>query len=104
MSTEQNKAVLRRWFEAQNTGDVNVMDKLADETMSADYVLHDPHLDNTTGDTVQLCRTQSGGREIFFIVRLHLRFTFLEKRALGYFSLRTPPSPINGRPFHTMHA
>ena len=42
MSTEQNKAVLRRWFEAQNEGNLVVLDKLADELCTADFVFHSP--------------------------------------------------------------
>ena len=44
MSTEQNKATLRRWMEGWNTRDVNVMEALADENSTTDYILHDPSL------------------------------------------------------------
>jgi predicted ester cyclase len=42
MSTETNKAVLRRWFEAMNTRDLAVLDDLADQVFAAEYVVHDP--------------------------------------------------------------
>jgi predicted ester cyclase len=42
MSTEGNKAVLRRWFEALNKGGISALEKLADELFTADFVLHDP--------------------------------------------------------------
>ena len=41
MSTEQNKAVLRRWFEAWNTRSVSVLEALADEIFTTDFVVHD---------------------------------------------------------------
>ena len=40
MSTEQNKAVLRRWMEGWNTRDVDVIATLVDETFAADLVIH----------------------------------------------------------------
>ena len=42
MSTEQNKAVLRRWIEAFKPANISKLDQLADELYTADYVLHDP--------------------------------------------------------------
>lgn len=42
MTSEQNKAVLRRWMDAFNTDDRALLDRLADELYTADYVLHDP--------------------------------------------------------------
>ena len=42
MSAEQNKAAIRRQLEAFETGDVSILEKLADELYAADYVLHDP--------------------------------------------------------------
>ena len=42
MSTEQNKAVLRRWIEAFKPGNVSTLDQLADELYTADFVGHDP--------------------------------------------------------------
>ena len=38
MSTEHNKAILRRWFEAWNTRNVSVLEALVDETFTADFV------------------------------------------------------------------
>jgi ketosteroid isomerase-like protein len=40
MSTEENKAILRRWFEAWNTRSVSVLEALVDETFTADFVAH----------------------------------------------------------------
>ena len=42
MTTEQNKAALRRWVEAFNAKDINLFDRLADEIYTTDYTLHDP--------------------------------------------------------------
>jgi ketosteroid isomerase-like protein len=42
MSTEQNKAVLRRWIEALNARNVSTLDELADEIYTPGYILHDP--------------------------------------------------------------
>lgn len=39
MSSEANKAVIRRWWEAINQGNA---DAIIDEVYAADYVLHDP--------------------------------------------------------------
>jgi ketosteroid isomerase-like protein len=41
MSTSENKAVLRRWFDAWNTRSVSALEALVDETFTADFVLHD---------------------------------------------------------------
>jgi len=40
MSTEENKAILRRWFEAWNSRSVSVLETLVDETFTADFVSH----------------------------------------------------------------
>jgi ketosteroid isomerase-like protein len=40
MSTEQNKAVLRRWLEAMNRGNVDLQVALADEVYTTDFVGH----------------------------------------------------------------
>jgi hypothetical protein len=42
MSTEQNKTVLRRWWEAFGPGNLGALEQLADECFAADCVLHDP--------------------------------------------------------------
>ena len=42
MSANENKAAIRRQLEAFKTGNVSVLEKLADELYAADYVLHDP--------------------------------------------------------------
>ncbi len=41
MSTEENKNLVRRWWEALNRG--NALD-IIEETYASDYVLHDPSL------------------------------------------------------------
>jgi predicted SnoaL-like aldol condensation-catalyzing enzyme len=40
MSTSENKAVLRRWFEAWNTRSVSTLEALVDETFAVDFVAH----------------------------------------------------------------
>ena len=40
MSTDQNKAVLRRWLEGYNRGNVDQQEALADEVYTTDYVGH----------------------------------------------------------------
>ena len=40
MSTEQTKAVLRRWMEGLNTRNVMVIDALVDEVFSTSFILH----------------------------------------------------------------
>ena len=40
MSTDQNKAVLRRWLEGYNSGNVDQQEALADEVYTTDYVGH----------------------------------------------------------------
>jgi steroid delta-isomerase-like uncharacterized protein len=40
MSTEENKAIVRRFVEAFNTGNPDIVD----ETVATDFVLHDPGL------------------------------------------------------------
>ena len=42
MSTEPNKSVLLRWIDAMNKKDVTVLEKLADELFTVDFVNHDP--------------------------------------------------------------
>jgi predicted ester cyclase len=42
MSTEQNKAVLRRQLKAFGPGNLSLLEQLADELYTADYTLHDP--------------------------------------------------------------
>jgi ketosteroid isomerase-like protein len=42
MLTDQNKAVIQRWFDAINKKDLFVCDKIADETYAFDFILHDP--------------------------------------------------------------
>ncbi len=44
MSTEQNKAVIRRWLEAFREDNRQELDCLSDEYYTADYVLHDPSM------------------------------------------------------------
>ncbi len=41
MSTEANKAIIRRWWEAINQGNA---DTIIDDIYTADYTLHDPSL------------------------------------------------------------
>jgi predicted SnoaL-like aldol condensation-catalyzing enzyme len=41
MSTEQNKAITRRWLEEWNTRSVSRLEALADETFTADFIVHD---------------------------------------------------------------
>jgi predicted SnoaL-like aldol condensation-catalyzing enzyme len=44
MSTEANKATIRRGTAVQNTGNVSAIEALMDELYTDDYVLHDPKL------------------------------------------------------------
>ena len=41
MSTEQNKAGLRRWMEGWSTRSMSVMEPLVDEIFTADFTIHD---------------------------------------------------------------
>jgi ketosteroid isomerase-like protein len=41
MSNDENKDVILRWFDAVNRGDIQLLDRLADEFFTADYVEHD---------------------------------------------------------------
>jgi ketosteroid isomerase-like protein len=41
-AAEQNKAVIRRQLEAFGPGKLKVLEQLADELYTADYVVHDP--------------------------------------------------------------
>ena len=40
MSTENNKSVLTRWFDAYNKNDLAMMEKLADEYFTSDFIGH----------------------------------------------------------------
>jgi len=42
MTSEQHKAVLHSWMDAFNANDRALLDRLADELYTPDYVLHDP--------------------------------------------------------------
>ncbi len=42
MLTDQNKAVVQRWFDAINNKDLSVCDQVADKTYAFDFTLHDP--------------------------------------------------------------
>jgi len=42
MSTEKNKAAVLGWIDAMNKKDLSVLDKLADELNTADFIEHDP--------------------------------------------------------------
>jgi len=42
MSTEKNKAVIRRQLGAFGPGNLKLLEQLADELYTADYVVHDP--------------------------------------------------------------
>ena len=41
MSSEQNKAALRRWMESWNTRDASVLESMAVETFAVDFVMYD---------------------------------------------------------------
>jgi hypothetical protein len=41
MTTESNKLVIRRWYDAMNQKDVIVLEKLAEEIFTSDCVNHD---------------------------------------------------------------
>ncbi len=44
MTSEQHKAVLHRWMDTFNTNDHALLDRLAGELYTPDYILHDPGL------------------------------------------------------------
>lgn len=44
MSTEENENVIFRWFDAVNKGDVPLLEQLADELFTADFMEHDPRI------------------------------------------------------------
>ena len=46
MSPERYKLNMRRWMDALNQRDLNLLDTLADELYAVDYVLHDPDFPN----------------------------------------------------------
>jgi ketosteroid isomerase-like protein len=46
MSAEDNKAVILRWFDAVNQGDLHLIDRLADELFTPDFIEHDPRMPN----------------------------------------------------------
>jgi len=44
MSTEKIKADMIRWVEALKARNIKLLDELADELYTADYILHDPSM------------------------------------------------------------
>ena len=44
MSSDENTKVILRWFEAVDMGDMQVLDKLADELFAPDFIWHDPRM------------------------------------------------------------
>ena len=46
MSSDAIKAVMVRWIDALKSGDLPLLDRLADELYTSDYTLHDPGLPN----------------------------------------------------------
>ena len=44
MSNEENENVINQWFGAVNKGDVPLLDKLADELFTTDFMEHDPRM------------------------------------------------------------
>ena len=44
MSSDENKNVILRWFEAVNNGNMPELDKLADELFTPDFMEHDPRM------------------------------------------------------------
>jgi ketosteroid isomerase-like protein len=44
MSSAENKDVILRWYDAVNQGDIAVLDKLAEEVFTADFIEHDPRM------------------------------------------------------------
>jgi ketosteroid isomerase-like protein len=46
MSSDENMSVIFRWFDGVNKGDIPLLDKLADELFTPDFILHDPRVPN----------------------------------------------------------
>jgi ketosteroid isomerase-like protein len=44
ISNDENKNVILRWFDAVNKGDVSLLDQLADELFTEDFIEHDPRM------------------------------------------------------------
>ena len=44
MSNDENIQVILRWFDAVNKGDVPLLEKLAEELFSPDFIEHDPRM------------------------------------------------------------
>lgn len=44
MLSDENKNVILRWFDAVNRRDIALLDKLADELFTPDFVEHDPRI------------------------------------------------------------
>jgi ketosteroid isomerase-like protein len=44
MSNDEYKNVILRWFDAVNKADIPLLDKLADELFTADFIEHDPRM------------------------------------------------------------
>lgn len=44
MVTDEKKDVILRWFDTLNQGDLPLLDRLADELFTADFVEHDPRM------------------------------------------------------------
>ncbi len=44
MLNDENKNVILRWFDAVNKGDVLLLDQLADELFTPDFIEHDPKM------------------------------------------------------------
>jgi hypothetical protein len=44
MSNDENKSVILGWFNAVNKGDIPLLDKLAEELFTADFIEHDPRM------------------------------------------------------------
>lgn len=46
MSVNENEKVIFRWFEAVNKGDIPLLEKMADELFTPDFIEHDPRMPN----------------------------------------------------------
>ena len=44
MSNDENMNVILRWFDAVNKGDASLLEKLADELFTPDFMEHDPRM------------------------------------------------------------